>query len=249
MLLKKAARCQPFLAVVRCLFHNHLRLKRSSLLNVYLNYKFEISLLTSHLFFSLFILMFTTSVGYRLGFLMSTTCLNCARFYDGVKLFSFKRVISDFPTFVNYWQNQRAKTGFPKRCIFYKYTNLENLLHFVRSFNLVSIYNDFRLFLDGWGVLEDDGLLLNFLRRRLFQPTVSNSRFRSLIGWIQAIKLRKREFDRLEKIQQSYQITFCLSKMQRKNAFAIVFGFFILQKQVFFKNTQNPHAKLIFSKK
>ena len=55
LLLKKAARCQPFLAVVRCLFHNHLRLKRSSLLNVYLNYKFEISLLTSHLFFSLFI--------------------------------------------------------------------------------------------------------------------------------------------------------------------------------------------------
>ena len=55
LLLKKAARCQPFLAVVRCLFHNHLRLKRSSLLNVYLNYKFENSLLTSHLFFSLFI--------------------------------------------------------------------------------------------------------------------------------------------------------------------------------------------------
>ena len=53
LLLKKAARCQPFLAVVRCLFHNHLRLKRSSLLNVYLNYKFEISLLTSHLSFSL----------------------------------------------------------------------------------------------------------------------------------------------------------------------------------------------------
>ena len=54
LLLKKAARCHPFLAVVRCLFHNHLRLKRSSLLNVYLNFKFEISLLTSHLFFSLF---------------------------------------------------------------------------------------------------------------------------------------------------------------------------------------------------
>ena len=35
LLLKKAARCQPFLAVVRCLFHNHLRLKRFSLLNVY----------------------------------------------------------------------------------------------------------------------------------------------------------------------------------------------------------------------
>ena len=56
LLLKKAARCQLFLAVVRCLFHNHLRLKCSSLLNVYLNYKSEISLLTSHLFFSLFIL-------------------------------------------------------------------------------------------------------------------------------------------------------------------------------------------------
>ena len=55
LLLKKAARCQPFLAVVRCLFHNHLRLKRCSLLNVYLNYKFEFSLLLSHLFFSLFI--------------------------------------------------------------------------------------------------------------------------------------------------------------------------------------------------
>ena len=36
LLLKKAVRCHPFLAVVRCLFHNHLRLKRSSLLNVYL---------------------------------------------------------------------------------------------------------------------------------------------------------------------------------------------------------------------
>ena len=34
LLLKKAARCHPFLAVVRCLFHNYLRLKRSSLLNV-----------------------------------------------------------------------------------------------------------------------------------------------------------------------------------------------------------------------
>ena len=35
---------------------------------------------------------------------------------------------------------------------------------------------------------------------------LSNSRFRSLIGWIQAIKLRKREFDRLEKIQHFYQL-------------------------------------------
>ena len=51
LLLKKVARCQPFLAVIRCLFHNHLRLKRSSLLNVYLKCMFQISLLTSHLFF------------------------------------------------------------------------------------------------------------------------------------------------------------------------------------------------------
>ena len=33
---------------------------------------------------------------------------------------------------------------------------------------------------------------------------LSNSRFRSLIGWIQAIKLRKREFDRLEKTRRFY---------------------------------------------
>ena len=33
------------------------------------------------------------------------------------------------------------------------------------------------------------------------------TRFRSLIDWIQPIKLRKREFDRLEKIQQFYQLT------------------------------------------
>ena len=147
MLLKKAARCQPFLAVVRCLFHNHLRLKRSSLLNVYLNYKFGISLLTSHLFFSLFNLMFTTSVGYRLGLLMSTTCLNCARFYDGVKLFSFKRVYIRFSNFCQLLAKSTRQNWFSKKVhFFYKYTNLENLLHFVRSFNLVSICNDFRLF-------------------------------------------------------------------------------------------------------
>ena len=101
LLLKKAGRCQPFLAV-RCLFYNHLRLKRSSFLNVYLSYKFEISLRTSHLFFSLFNLMFTTSVGYRLSLLMSTTCLNCARFYDGVKLFSFKCVYIRFSNFCQF---------------------------------------------------------------------------------------------------------------------------------------------------
>ena len=54
LLLKKAARYQPFLVVVRCLFHNHLRLKRSGLLNVYLNCKFESSLLSSYLCYSLF---------------------------------------------------------------------------------------------------------------------------------------------------------------------------------------------------
>ena len=32
LLLKKTARCQPFLAMLRCLFHKHLRFKRSSLL-------------------------------------------------------------------------------------------------------------------------------------------------------------------------------------------------------------------------
>ena len=119
LLLKKAARCQPFLAVVRCLFHNHLRLKRSSLLNVYLNYKFEISLLTSHLFFSLFILMFTTSVGYRLGLLMSTTCLNCARFYDGVKLFSFKRVYIRFSNFCQLLAKSTRQNWFSKKVHYY----------------------------------------------------------------------------------------------------------------------------------
>ena len=59
LLIKKAAICQPFLAVVRCLFHNHLRLKRSSLLNVHLKCKIEISFLTSHLFFSLFKFIYT----------------------------------------------------------------------------------------------------------------------------------------------------------------------------------------------
>ena len=75
VLLKKAARCQPFLAVVRCLFHNHLRLKRSSLLNVYLNYKFEFSLLTSHLFFSLFILI----LAKRKCSTLRTVCLGISR--------------------------------------------------------------------------------------------------------------------------------------------------------------------------
>ena len=80
-----------------------------------------------------------------------------------------------------------------------------------------------------------------------FFSNLSNSRFRSLIGWIQAIKLRKREFDRLEKIQHSYQLTSCLLKKQRKNEVTTVF--FKRQKQVFLKNTQNQRAKLIFSKK
>ena len=54
LLVKKAARCHPFLAVVRCLFHTHLWLKCSRLLNVYINCRFEISSLASDLFFSLF---------------------------------------------------------------------------------------------------------------------------------------------------------------------------------------------------
>ena len=62
LLLKKAATCQPFLAVGPCLFHNHLRFKRSSLRNVYVNCKFEISLLSSYLFFSLFNSSFRKSI-------------------------------------------------------------------------------------------------------------------------------------------------------------------------------------------
>jgi len=82
----------------------------------------------------------------------------------------------------------------------------------------------------------------------LFQP-IEFSFFRSLIAWIQPTKLRKREFDRLEKIQQSYQLTSCLSKKQRKNEVTIVFWFFHTPKKnkFFFKNTQNQRAKLIFS--
>ena len=38
-----------------------------------------------------------------------------------------------------------------------------------------------------------------------FFPTYRILAFEVLIGWIQAIKLRKREFDRLEKIWQFYQ--------------------------------------------
>ena len=149
---------------------NHLRLKRSSLLNVYLNYKFEFSLLTSHLFFSLFILMFTTSVGYRLGLLMSTTCLNCARFYDGVKLFSFKRVYIRFSNFCQLLAKSTRQNWFSKKVHFlqiYKHGESVTLCSkFQSGFDLQRLST----FLDGWGVLEDDGLLSNFLRRRLFQP-------------------------------------------------------------------------------
>ena len=73
LLLKKAARCQPFLGIVRCLFHNRLRLKRCSLLNVYLNYKFEFSLLTSHLFFSLFIFIRYASKAFSKVFVALTS--------------------------------------------------------------------------------------------------------------------------------------------------------------------------------
>ena len=46
-------------------------------------------------------------------------------------------------------------------------------------------------------------------------PTYRILAFRTLIGWSQAIKLRKREFDRLEKIWQFYQSSSCLSKKKR----------------------------------
>jgi len=82
LLLKKAARCQLFLAVVRCLFHNHLRLKCSSLLNVYLNCKFEISLLTSHLFFSLFSLMVCSLPRFP----CTPVCSRCASLFPKVKV-------------------------------------------------------------------------------------------------------------------------------------------------------------------
>ena len=77
---------------------------------------------------------------------------------------------------------------------------------------------------------------------------LSNSRFRSLIGWIQAIKLRKREFDRLEKIWQFYQPSSCLLKKKRL-FYLILRGktlFLFFQKKK--ENAQNQRAKLIFWK-
>ena len=73
LLLKKAARCHPFLVRVRCLFHNHLRLKRVSLLKIYLNYEFEISLLISHLFFSLFNCILHEQIRIATGMLNPTS--------------------------------------------------------------------------------------------------------------------------------------------------------------------------------
>ena len=119
--------------------------KCSSLLDVYLNCKFKIGLLSSYLFVSLFNVMFTTLVGYRLELLMSTTCLNCESFYDGVKLFSFKCVYIRFSNFCQLLAKSTRQNWFSKKVHFlqiYK-PGLENLLHFVRSFNLVSIYSDF----------------------------------------------------------------------------------------------------------
>ena len=99
---------------------------------------------------------------------------------------------------------------------------------------------------------------------------LSNSRFRSLIGWIQAIKLRKREFDRLEKIQHFYQLHLAYRKrlfqpiLRGKTLLSIskmkltkILNLFqsiefslskfdsLDQKK---KNAQNQRAKLIFSK-
>ena len=53
----------------------------------------------------------------------------------------------------------------------------------------------------------------------------------------QAIKLRKREFNRLDNILQFYKPRFCLSKMQRKNEVTIVFWFFHTPKNKFFFKT------------
>jgi hypothetical protein len=46
-----------------------------------------------------------------------------------------------------------------------------------------------------------------------------------------------REFHRLEKIQQFYQLTSCLSKKQRKNEVTNVFWFFHTPKNKFFSKT------------
>ena len=48
-------------------------------------------------------------------------------------------------------------------------------------------------------VREDSGLMKLFCFPTAFR---TYRRFRVLIGWIQVIKLRKREFDRLEKTTQ-----------------------------------------------
>ena len=53
------------------------------------------------------------------------------------------------------------------------------------TFSLLSVYLNYKFGL---------GLPSFYLFFSLFK-SISNSRFRSLIGWIQAIKLRKREFD------------------------------------------------------
>ena len=101
--------------------------------------------------------------------------------------------------------------------VFYRWRpiNIMETRNFETSFNLQR-------------VRQDSGLGFSNL---------SNSRFRSLIAWIQPMKLRKREFDRLEKIRQFYQPSFCPSKIQRKNEVTIVFWFSHAKKQVFLKNT------------
>ena len=70
---------------------------------------------------------------------------------------------------------------------------------------------------------------------------LSNSRFRSLIGWIQAIKLRKREFDRLEKIWQFYQPSSCLSK--KKRLFYLILRGKTLFFLFFFKKNKQKRSK------
>ena len=62
--------------------------------------------------------------------------------------------ISDFPTFVNYWQNQRAKTGFPKRCIFLQIYKPGESVTLCSKFQFGFDLQRLSTFLDGWGVLE-----------------------------------------------------------------------------------------------
>ena len=87
-------------------------------------------------------------------------------------------------------------------------------------------------------VKEDSGLMkLFYVSQRLFQP-LEFSLVRSLIGWIQDIKLRKREFDRLEKIWQFYQPSSCLSKKK-----CLFLAYFTKQNFFFYKKKRSKSTR------